>query len=88
MTRFYESIQLAILSKNIQILKTFFYSKDILSQVIQGYRKTRRGFRIKRILKKIFLKAQIGIFISDVNRPAKSARPGLGRFGPSRFSQI
>ena len=30
---------------------------------------------------KIFLK------ISDVNRPAKSARPGLGRFVPSRFSQ-
>ena len=26
--------------------------------------------------------------LSDVNRPAKSATPGLGRFEPSRFSQI
>jgi hypothetical protein len=25
------------------------------------------------------------LFTSDVNRPAKTARPGLGRFGPSHF---
>ena len=32
--------------------------------------------------------ACLHVTFSDVNIPAKSARPDLGRFGPSRLSEI